>query len=362
VKKLGKKNKKYGTIESELGKGVRILEIALDAMGGDYAPLETVKGAIEAIGENKNIRVILVGKEELINKELLKYSYDEDRIKVQNATEVIEMDEKTSPTVAVRSKKDASMNVALEMVKKDEAMACISAGNTGALMTASQLKLKRIKGVLRPAITTVFPANDNKHIVLLDAGANADCKPEYLDQFATMANEYAKVLLNIEDPRIGLLNIGEEDGKGNELTKTAFYLLKENKNINFCGNIETREMTNGTVDVVVTDGFTGNIVLKTAEGTVHFMKNIIKDGVNKSLLAKIGALLMSSVFKEMKKQSDSSEYGGALFMGLNGISIKAHGNSDSKAIKNAILVGNKFAENNFIESLKKVIGGENEGN
>ena len=336
------------------------MKIALDAMGGDYAPLETVKGAIEAIDENKNISVILVGKEDHINKELSKYSYDKDRIIVKNATEVIEMDEKTSPTIAVRSKKDASMNIALQMVKDGEAEACISAGNTGALMTASQLKLKRIKGVLRAAITTVFPANDSKHIILLDAGANADCKPEYLDQFATMATEYAKVLLNVENPRVGLLNIGEEDGKGNELTKAAFYLLKENKKINFCGNIETREMTNGTVDVVVTDGFTGNIVLKTAEGTVHFMKNIIKDGVNKSLLAKIGALLMSSVFKEMKKQSDSSEYGGALFMGLNGISIKAHGNSDSKAIKNAILVGNKFAENKFIESLKKVIGGENE--
>jgi glycerol-3-phosphate acyltransferase PlsX len=342
--------------------GVSKLRIALDAMGGDYAPLETVKGAIEAINENKKITVILVGKEELIKKELSKYDYDKDRIEIKHASEVIEMDEKDAPTTVVRAKKDASMNVALQMIKDKEAMACISAGNTGALMTASQLKLKRIKGVLRPAITTVFPANDNKHIVLLDAGANADCKPEYLDQFATMANEYAKVLLEVEKPKVGLLNIGEEDGKGNELTKAAFYLLKENPNIDFYGNIETREMTNGDVDVVVTDGFTGNIVLKTAEGTAHFMKNIIKDEVNKSLIAKIGALLMSSVFKEMKKRSDSSEYGGALFMGLNGISIKAHGNSDSKAIKNAISVGNKFAENNFIEGLTKVIGGQNENN
>jgi glycerol-3-phosphate acyltransferase PlsX len=314
------------------------------------------------LNENKKIEVILVGKEELIKAELSKYKYDEDRIKIKNATEVIEMNEKASPTTVVRAKKDSSMNVALQLVKDGEAMACISAGNTGALMTASQLKLKRIKGVLRPAITTVFPANNNKNIVLLDAGANADCKPEYLDQFATMANEYAKVLLNIEEPRIGLLNIGEEDGKGNELTKAAFYLLKENKNIKFYGNIETREMTNGDVDVVVTDGFTGNIVLKTAEGTVHFIKNIIKNEVNKSLLAKVGALLMTPVFKEMKKQSDSSEYGGALFMGLNGISIKAHGNSDSKAIKNAISVGNKFAENNFVEGLTRVIGGQNEKN
>ena len=341
---------------------MRILKIALDAMGGDYAPLETVKGAIEAINEDDKIIIILVGKEEVIKKELSKYKYDKSRIEIKNATEVIAMDEKDSPTKVVRSKKDASMNVALQLVKDGEAMACVSAGNTGALMTASQLKLKRIKGVLRPAITTVFPANNNKSIVLLDAGANADCKPEYLNQFATMANEYAKVLLNIETPRIGLLNIGEEDGKGNELTKSAFNLLKENKNIKFYGNIETREMTNGQVDIVVTDGFTGNIVLKTAEGTAHFMKNIIKSEVNKSFIAKIGALLMSSVFKELKRQSDSSEYGGALFMGLNGISIKAHGNSDSKAIKNAILVGYKFAKNNFIENLKKAIGGENEKN
>jgi glycerol-3-phosphate acyltransferase PlsX len=333
------------------------VRIAVDAMGGDYAPLEPVKGAVEALNENKEIKVILVGKEELIKKELGKYTYDKDRIEVKNATEVIGMDEKLAPTVAVRTKKDSSMNIALQLVKDGEAKACISAGNTGALMTASQLKLKRIKGVLRPAITTVFPADKNKHIVLLDAGANADCKPEYLDQFATMGNEYAKLLLGINSPKVGLLNIGEEDGKGNELTKATFDLLKENKNIEFYGNIESRDMTNGSVDVVVTDGFTGNIVLKTAEGTANYMKNIIKEEVNKSLVAKIGALLMSSVFKELKRKSSASEYGGALFMGLNGISIKAHGNSDSKAIKNAILVGNKFAENKFVEKLTSVIGG-----
>lgn len=333
------------------------MKIALDAMGGDYAPLQPVKGAIEAIKENKKITVILVGKEEEIKKELLKYSYDKDRIEIQNATEIIDMHEK-SPTKAVRSKKDSSMNVAIELVKSGEAKACVSAGNTGALLTASQLKLKRIKGVLRPAITTVFPAKNNHHIVLLDAGANADCKPEYLDQFATMANEYAKVLLDIKTPRVGLLNIGEEDGKGNELTKAAFTLLKENENIKFHGNIESREMFNGEIDVVVTDGFTGNIVLKTAEGTASFMKNIITNEIKNGVLAKIGALFMVPLFKAVKKKSSSSEYGGALFMGLNGISIKAHGNSDSKAFKNAILVGNKFAENNFIESLTKVIKGE----
>ncbi len=338
------------------------MRIALDAMGGDYAPLETVKGAIEAINENKKITVILVGKEDLIKKELSKYEYDKNRIEIKHASEVIEMDEKVAPTTVVRAKKDASMNVALQMVKDGEAVACVSAGNTGALMTASQLKLKRIKGVLRPAITTVFPAKNNHHIVLLDAGANADCKPEYLDQFATMANEYAKILLNIEKPKTGLLNIGEEDGKGNELTKAAFHLLKENTNIDFYGNIESRDMIDGDVDIVVTDGFTGNIVLKTAEGTADFMKNIIKEEIGKSLLAKVGALFMIPVFKNLKRKSSSSEYGGALFMGLNGISIKAHGNSDSKAIKNAISVGNKFAENNFIEGLTKVIGGQNEKN
>jgi glycerol-3-phosphate acyltransferase PlsX len=300
---------------------VRKLKIVLDAMGGDYAPLEPVKGAIEAIKENSKITVILVGKEDIIKKELSKYKYDENRIKIKNATEVIEMNEKVAPTVAVRAKKDASMNVALQLVKDGVGVACVSAGNTGALMTASQLKLKRIKGVLRPAITTVFPAKNNHHIVLLDAGANADCKAEYLDQFATMANEYAKILLNVEAPKIGLLNIGEEDGKGNELTKAAFELLKENKNIDFYGNIESRDMINGDVDVVVTDGFTGNIVLKTAEGTADFMKSIIKDEIGKSVLAKLGALFMTPVFKGLKKKSSASEYGGALFMGLNGISI-----------------------------------------
>jgi len=333
------------------------LKIALDAMGGDFAPLEPVKGAIEAIKENDKLQIILVGKEEEIKKELLKYNYDNDRIEIKNATEIIDMHEK-SPTSAVRSKKDSSMNIAIELVKSGEARACVSAGNTGALLTASQLKLKRIKGVLRPAITTVFPAKNNHHIVLLDAGANAECKPEYLDQFATMANEYAKILLNIETPRIGLLNIGEEDGKGNELTKAAFSLLKENKNIAFYGNIESREMFNGEVDVVVTDGFTGNIVLKTAEGTASFVKNLIENEIKNGVLAKIGALFMLPLFKAVKKKSSSSEYGGALFMGLNGISIKAHGNSDSKAFKNAILVGEKFAVNNFIESLTRVIKGD----
>lgn len=334
------------------------MKVVLDAMGGDYAPLETVKGAVEAIKEKKGLNIILVGQEELIKEELKKYKYDEKRVEIKNATEVIAMDEKLPPATAVRQKKDASINVALTLVKEGVGDACVSAGNTGALMAASQMKLKRIKGVLRPAITTVFPGTDNKHLVLLDAGANADCKAEYLDQFATMGHEYAKVLLNVENPKTGLLNIGEEDGKGNELTKAAFSLLKENKNIDFYGNIETREMIHGDVDVVVTDGFTGNIVLKTAEGTAHFMKDILKTGIKKSFIHKLGAFLMAPVFKDLKKQSDSSEYGGALFMGLNGISIKAHGNSDSKAIKNAILVANKFAENKFIESLTRVIKGE----
>jgi len=330
------------------------MKIALDAMGGDYAPLETVKGAVEALKENKDIKVILVGDNDKIEKELAKYDVDRDRVIIRHTTEVIEMDEKMAPTQAVRTKKDSSMCVAIDLVKSGEAMAVVSAGNTGALMTASQLKLKRIKGVLRPAITTIMPTTkEGKYFVLLDAGANADSKPEFINQYATMGSLYAKHILNIDSPRVGLLNIGEEDSKGNELTKGAFALMKENDHINFVGNVETREMMDGSVDVLATDGFTGNVVLKTAEGTIKFIKSTLREEMMKSFLGKISGLLLKKTFDRFKKRSDSTEFGGALFMGLNGISIKAHGNSDSNAIKNAIIVANKFAENRFIDELKK---------
>lgn len=331
------------------------MKIALDAMGGDFAPLEPVKGAVEALSEINSLTVVLVGNEIEINEELRKYSYDKSRIEILHTEEKILMKEDMAPAMAVRKKKKASMNLALKLVKDGEAAGTVSAGNTGALMTASQLTLKRIKGVLRPAITTAFPKK-NGQMVLLDVGANADCKPEYLDQFGVMGAEYAKILFNELNPKVGLLNIGEEPGKGNELYKETFDIMKENKKINFIGNIESREMlTEGHADVVVADGFTGNIVLKTAEGVAKTIFDILKEGIGRNFKYKLAALILKPLFKELKNNLDASEYGGALFLGLNGISLKAHGNSDAKAFKNAILAAHKFAEQNFISKLTEVI-------
>ena len=335
------------------------MKIALDAMGGDFAPRETVLGAITALKEIEDLYILLVGRQELIEEELKKYSYDSGRIEIRDTYDIIGMDEE--PVQAVKGKPQASMNIALELVKKGEADACVSAGNTGALITASQLKLRRIKGVLRPAIATVFPSKD-KQIVFMDVGANADCKPEFINQFSLMGTIYAKELLDIENPKVGLLNIGAEEGKGNEITREAYNLLKANRDINFIGNIESRDMMNGTVDVVVTDGFTGNMVLKAAEGVAKFIFATLKEEINKSFLGKIGALLLKPVFKILKHKMDSSEYGGAIFLGLNGISIKAHGNSDAKGFKNAIKVANKFAKDNFIEQVKGAIDKSKEEN
>lgn len=330
------------------------MKIALDAMGGDFAPLEPVKGAIKAIEENSKLEVVLVGDQDKIKNELNKYNYDKKRIHIHHTTEVIEMKEAESPAMVVRKKKDASMVVAVRLVKEGVVQGAVSAGNTGALMTASQLTLGRIKGVLRPAITTVFPRR-NGVMVLMDVGANADCKAEYIEQFAIMGSEFSKIILDVENPKVGLANIGEEPGKGNELTKQAYDLLKENKEINFIGNVETREMIEHDVDVVVADGFTGNIILKTAEGIAKFIMSLLKEKIKSKKIYMLGALLLKPVFMSLKNELDHSEYGGAIFLGLDGISVKAHGNSDSNAIKNAINVANKFAEKNFVEELKKVI-------
>lgn len=332
------------------------MKIALDAMGGDNAPLETIKGAVAALEEVSELELVLVGKKEVIEAELSKYKYNKEKIEIVDAREIIEMTDE--PVVAVKSKKDSSMNRTLELVKDGTVNASVSAGNTGALITASQLKLKRIKGVLRPAIATMFP-NKKGHMLMLDVGATADCKPEFLNQYAMMGSKYMEILVGKKNSKVGLLNIGTEEGKGNEVTREAYNLLKENKSINFVGNVESTEVMNGNIDVVVTDGFTGNMVLKTAEGMGKFILDVIKTEVSKSFIYKLGALLLMPALKVVKSKMDSSEYGGAIFLGLNGISIKAHGNSDAVAIKNAIKVAEKFAKLNFVEEMKKVIDIDN---
>lgn len=333
------------------------MKIVVDGMGGDRGTVEVLKGIRLALLEMPEIEIIVVGKEEIIKKELSNHKYDEKRLTVVNADEVIEMTDE--PVSAVRKKKNSSMNVALELVKNGEGDAFVSAGNTGALISASQLKLRRIKGVLRPAIATVFPAK-GKNIVLMDVGANADTKPEFINQFAVIGCKFAEEILHRKNPVVALLNIGSEEGKGNELTRDTYDLMKDNKNINFAGNIESRDMMNGKVDVVVTDGFTGNMVLKTSEGIAKYIFECLKEEIGKSFLAKIGIFFMMPVIKKLKKRLDSSEYGGALFLGLNGVSIKAHGNSDAVGIKNAIRVANEFAENKFVEKLKDMISSQEE--
>lgn len=332
------------------------MKIALDAMGGDNAPFETIKGAVAALEEVNELELVLVGKKEVIEAELSKYKCNRDKIEIVDAREVIEMTDE--PVVAVKSKKDSSMNRTLELVKDGVVSASVSAGNTGALITASQLKLKRIKGVLRPAIATMFP-NKKGHMLMLDVGATADCKPEFLNQYAMMGSKYMEILVGRKNSKVGLLNIGTEEGKGNEVTREAYNLLKQNESINFVGNVESTEVMNGEIDVVVTDGFTGNMVLKTAEGIGKFILDVIKTEVSKSFIYKLGALLLMPALKVVKSKMDSSEYGGAIFLGLNGISIKAHGNSDAVAIKNAIKVAEKFAKLNFVEEMKKVIDVDN---
>ena len=335
------------------------MKIALDAMSGDFAPISTVQGAIEALEENEKLEINLVGKEIIIKEELKKYKYDVKRLEIKNADEIIEMTD--DPVKAVKEKKNSSMNVTIDLVKEKLAEASVSCGNTGALLTSSQLKLKRIRGVLRPAIAVLFPNKKDKGTLFLDLGANADSKPEFLNQFAMMGSKYVEIFLNIKNPKVALLNIGEEESKGNELTRESYNLLKENKDINFIGNIESTKIMDGEVDVVVTDGFTGNILLKTSEGIGKFIFHIVKESIMESWLSKIGALLIKGSMKKVKQKVDASEYGGAIFLGLNGLSLKAHGNSDSTAIKNALKVASKFVELNFIEELRKTMEvGDNE--
>ena len=328
------------------------MKIVVDGMGGDRGSEEVLKGISLALKEMPDMDITVVGKEEKLNTIIDRLKIDRNRLEVVNATEVVEMDD--DPVQAVRKKKDSSLNVGLELVKSGLGDAFVSAGNTGAHISASQLKLRRIKGVLRPAIATVFPCKKG-NFVFMDMGANADTKSEFINQFATMGSVFAKEILKKENPTVGLLNIGSEEGKGNEVTREAFDLLVDNPSINFVGNIESRDMMSGDIDVIVTDGFTGNMVLKTAEGVATFIFDVLKEEIQKSFFAKIGFLFMKKALKKMKNKMDSSEYGGALFLGLNGISIKAHGNSDALAFKNAIKVANEFAKNRFVEKLSSAI-------
>lgn len=326
--------------------------IAVDAMGGDNAPFEIVRGCVCASKEKKNIKIILVGRENDVRRELDKYTYNKSQIEIVNAEEVIATDE--VPTAAIKNKKNSSMVVGLNLLKAGKASAFVSAGNTGALLTGAVTIIKRIKGVERPALGTLMPMENGKSCLLIDAGANVDAKPSFLVQFAQMGSVYMENILGIENPKVGLINIGAEKEKGNSLTKETYELL-EQADINFVGNIEARDLFLGNVDVMVCDAFVGNVVLKFAEGFVKSIMRIIKKELLSGVLSKIGALLSAGAFSRLKKHFDYSEVGGAPFIGLNALVVKVHGSATEKDVVGAINQCIKFIENDMVNKIQEKI-------
>lgn len=326
------------------------MRIAVDAMGGDQGLLATVKGSIDAIKE-LGVNIILIGNEEKIKNEILKNEYSGDSLEIINAEEVITNEEE--PAMAIRRKKQSSMVIGLNLVKGGVADAFVSSGSTGALLAGGLLIVKRIKGVDRAALAIPYPTKKGVSL-LLDGGANTDCKAKYLQQFAIMGSIYTEKILNIANPKVSLINIGTEEGKGNELSKEAYRLL-ESTNINFVGNIEARDIPNGISDVLVCDGFVGNIILKLTEGLAMSIFSMLKEEFMSSIKSKIGALILKPSFRKFKKRLDYTEYGGAPLLGIKGVVIKAHGSSDAKAIKNAIKQSKIFVENRIIDKIEDEI-------
>lgn len=324
------------------------MRIVVDGMGGDNAPKAIVGGVVEAIKEY-NIDIIITGDKELLEQEFASYEFDRSKLEIIHTTEVIENEDK--PVQAVRRKKDSSMVVALNLVKEGKADAIVSAGSTGALLTGATLIVGRIKGIDRPCLCPCMPNIEKGMTIIADGGANADCKPRNLSEFAMMGDIYLKKVLGIKNPRIGLGNIGSEEGKGNELVKAAYEELKT-MDLNFVGNIEGRDAISSKADVIVCDGFTGNIILKTCEGVAMGMMKLMKESLMSSTKGKIGAFLIKDDLRKLKAFLDYSEYGGAPFLGVKGGVIKAHGSSNSKAIKNAINQAIKFAQGNVVEDIE----------
>ena len=326
------------------------MKIAVDAMGGDNAPKAVVEGCIEAVLEY-GVEVYLVGLKQEIEKYIKKENIESNKIHIIEASEIINNEE--SPVNAIKRKKDSSMVIGLKLVRENTCDAFLSAGSTGAFLAGSLLKVGRIKGIDRPALAPVIPTTKGG-CMLIDAGANVDCKPKNILQFALMGSIYMEKVMGISSPRVGLLSVGSEEGKGNELTKQSYELLK-NCNVNFIGNIEARDISNGICDVCVCDGFVGNVVLKNTEGLASALMSMIKEEITKTTLSKFGALLLKNSFKGLKKRFDYKEYGGAPFLGIDGIMIKAHGSSDKKAIKNAIRQAKLLYDNQCIEKIAKEI-------
>lgn len=334
--------------------------IALDAMGGDHAPDAIVEGAIRALRKYKDVKILLTGPEETLKSLTANAADVQERLEIINATEVIGMDE--SPMMAVRKKKDSSLVVAMNAVREGRAGAVVSAGSTGAVLAGGMFKIGRIPGIERPALAPVLPGL-KKNFMLIDSGANVDCQPRYLLQFGLMGSVYMKNVLDVADPQVGLMNIGVEAEKGNKLTKETYALMQQQNGYCFAGNCEARDVFTGDFDVVVADGFDGNVILKHTEGLAKALFTMIKEELMSSLGTKIGAMLAKPAFRRVKKRMDYNAVGGAPLLGVNGAVVKAHGSSGAEAIENAILQARRMLEGDIVGKIcdgLKVLDTEND--
>ena len=327
-------------------------KVVVDAMGGDNAPLEIVKGAIEALNEEPEIKLFLAGKKEAIEAELAKYTYDKSRVEIVQAEEVIETGE--PPVMAIRRKKDSSIVKGMQLVKNKEADAFVSAGSSGAVLVGGQVIVGRIKGVERPPLAPLIPT-ENGFALLIDCGATVDARASHLVQFAKMGSVYMESVMGIQNPRVGIVNIGAEEEKGNALVKETFPLLKNCPDINFIGNVEARDIPSGVCDVIVCEAFVGNVILKLYEGVGAVMLKKIKGGLMTSLRSKIGALLIKPALKKTMKGFSLEEYGGAPMLGLNGLVVKTHGSSKAIEVKNSVLQCVTFNKQKINEKIKEKI-------
>jgi len=329
-----------------------LVKVAVDAMGGDNAPVEIVKGAVEAVNESSHVKVFLVGQKEAVESELAKYTYNKEQVELVDAAEIIETAE--PPVMAIRKKKDSSLVKALYLVKDGTCDAYVSAGSTGATLVGGQVIVGRIKGVERPPLAPLIPTEKGCSL-LIDCGANVDARPSHLVQFAKMGSVYMEHVMGIKNPKVAIVNIGAEEDKGNALVKETYPLLKNCPDINFTGNIEARDIPAGNADVIVCEAFVGNVILKMYEGVGGTLIKKVKAGMMTSLRSKIGALLVKPALKNTLKAFDLEQYGGAPMLGLNGLVVKTHGSSKAVEIKNSILQCITFTEQNINEKIKEKI-------